>query len=56
MQEALPRIDRLEDPREALAALAITVARTHGRLARYLAQCNGDTLDAIAQSLQLPGG
>lgn len=35
-QEALPHIDRLEDLREALAVLALCLARTHGRLAWFL--------------------
>jgi hypothetical protein len=41
-QDAMPRIDRLEALREALAATALTVARTHGRLAWFLAQCTSD--------------
>lgn len=36
VQEALPQKDRLEHLREALAVLAITLARTHGRLAWFL--------------------
>ncbi|MFE5401831.1 hypothetical protein ACFQ9Z_10550 [Streptomyces sp. NPDC056580] len=35
-QEALPQIDRLEHLREALAVLAISLARTHGRMAWFL--------------------
>ncbi len=35
-QEALPDKDRLERLREALAVLAINLARTHGRLAWFL--------------------
>ncbi|MFF7946481.1 hypothetical protein [Streptomyces griseorubiginosus] len=35
-QEALPQIDRLERLRETLAVLAISLARTHGRLAWFL--------------------
>ncbi|MFI1660498.1 hypothetical protein ACH4ZU_37165 [Streptomyces sp. NPDC020472] len=34
-QEVLPDIERLAHLREALAALAITLARTHGPLARF---------------------
>ncbi|MFD8320398.1 hypothetical protein [Kitasatospora purpeofusca] len=37
-QERLPVIDRLEHLREALAVLAIALARIHGPLAWYLAQ------------------
>ncbi len=37
-QERLPAIDRLEHLREALAVLAIALARIHGPLAWYLAQ------------------
>ncbi|MEU9917776.1 hypothetical protein [Streptomyces sp. NPDC051001] len=36
VQETLPQIDRLEHLREALAVLAISLARTHGRLAWFL--------------------
>lgn len=36
IQEQLPQIDRLEHLREALAALALCLARTHGRLAWFL--------------------
>ncbi|MFF5426393.1 MULTISPECIES: hypothetical protein [unclassified Streptomyces] len=36
VQEALPAIDRLEHLREALAALAIALARVHGRTAWFL--------------------
>ncbi|MFB7503327.1 hypothetical protein [Streptomyces broussonetiae] len=36
VQEALPQIKRLEHLRECLAALAISLARTHGRLAWFL--------------------
>ncbi|SNX55700.1 hypothetical protein SAMN06272735_0126 [Streptomyces sp. TLI_55] len=36
VQEALPQIDRLERLRETLAVLAISLARTHGRLAWFL--------------------
>ena len=35
-QKALPQIDRLERLRETLAVLAISLARTHGRLAWFL--------------------
>ncbi|MGW4895705.1 hypothetical protein ACWEQL_26110 [Kitasatospora sp. NPDC004240] len=36
----LPRIERLAALREALAALALTVARTHGHLAWFLADAS----------------
>lgn len=36
VQEALPPIDRLEHLRETLAVLAISLARTHGRLSWFL--------------------
>ncbi|WP_030303636.1 hypothetical protein [Streptomyces katrae] len=36
VQEALPRMKRLEHLRETLAVLAISLARTHGRLAWFL--------------------
>ncbi|MFJ2825975.1 hypothetical protein ACIO7M_33480 [Streptomyces toxytricini] len=36
VQEALPRIGRLEHLREVLAVLAISLARTHGRMAWFL--------------------
>src|SRR3712207_4725087 len=36
VQEALPQIDRLERLRETLAVLALSLARTHGRLAWFL--------------------
>ncbi|MFG3226026.1 hypothetical protein ACGF07_14755 [Kitasatospora sp. NPDC048194] len=39
-QERLPVIERLEDLREALAVLAIGLARTHGRLAWFLARAS----------------
>ncbi|WP_329449260.1 hypothetical protein OG906_42525 (plasmid) [Streptomyces sp. NBC_01426] len=35
-QEALPQIERLEHLRESLAVLAISLARTHGRMAWFL--------------------
>ncbi|MFD0275594.1 hypothetical protein ACFVHB_17055 [Kitasatospora sp. NPDC127111] len=38
--EDLPVIDRLERLREALAVLAISIARTHGQLAWFLAQAS----------------
>ncbi|MFE2409915.1 hypothetical protein ACFXDE_16425 [Kitasatospora sp. NPDC059408] len=37
-QERLPVVDRLERLREALAALALGIARSHGRLAWFLAR------------------
>ncbi|MEU4039340.1 hypothetical protein [Streptomyces collinus] len=36
VREALPQIKRLEHLRETLAVLAISLARTHGRLAWFL--------------------
>ncbi|MEU5810715.1 hypothetical protein [Streptomyces sp. NPDC047718] len=39
-QEALPAIKRLEHLREALAVLAVTLARTHGPLAWFLAHAS----------------
>ncbi|MEW1912124.1 hypothetical protein AB0442_27400 [Kitasatospora sp. NPDC085895] len=42
VQEVLPRIERLAALREALAALAMAVARIHGHLAWFLAQCTSD--------------
>ncbi|WP_245984396.1 hypothetical protein [Streptomyces tateyamensis] len=36
VQEALPQIKRLEHLRESLAVLAVSLARTHGRLAWFL--------------------
>ncbi|MEU3466273.1 hypothetical protein ABZ721_40890 [Streptomyces sp. NPDC006733] len=36
VQEALPQITRLEHLREALAVLAVSLARTHGRLAWFM--------------------
>ncbi|WP_030762137.1 hypothetical protein [Streptomyces sp. NRRL F-2664] len=38
-QQALPDIQRLAHLREALAALAMALAGTHGRLAWFLAAC-----------------
>ncbi|MFD9690810.1 hypothetical protein ACFWXO_34195 [Kitasatospora sp. NPDC059088] len=39
-QERLPVIDRLEDVREALAVIAVGIARTHGQLAWFLARAS----------------
>ncbi|NXY98356.1 hypothetical protein HYE82_29085 [Streptomyces sp. BR123] len=39
-QDALPVIKRLEHLREALAVLAVTLARTHGPLAWFLARAS----------------
>ncbi|MFH9349533.1 hypothetical protein [Kitasatospora sp. NPDC017646] len=39
-QEPLPVIDRLEHLREALAVLALGIARTHGQLAWFLARAS----------------
>ncbi|MEU4360038.1 hypothetical protein [Streptomyces virginiae] len=36
IQEAMPQIERLEHLRESLAVLAISLARTHGRMAWFL--------------------
>ncbi|MGW7056295.1 hypothetical protein [Streptomyces sp. NPDC054887] len=36
VQEALPQIKRLEHLRETLAVLAISLARTHGRMAWFI--------------------
>ncbi|MEU8139977.1 hypothetical protein [Streptodolium elevatio] len=46
-QEALPLIDRLERLRETLAALAIALAKSHGRLAWFL----GAAVTALAPVL-----
>ncbi|MFE3499507.1 hypothetical protein [Kitasatospora sp. NPDC059160] len=39
-QERLPVIDRLEAVREALAVIAVGIARTHGQLAWFLARAS----------------
>jgi hypothetical protein len=48
VQEALPEIKRLEHLRETLAVLAISLARTHGRLAWFLS----GALNALEPVLQ----
>ncbi|GAA3387026.1 hypothetical protein [Streptomyces roseoviridis] len=53
--EDLPDIERLAHLREALAALAITLARTHGRLAWFLAACI-EALSPILHWRALPAG
>ncbi|WP_327075150.1 hypothetical protein OG196_40955 [Kitasatospora purpeofusca] len=52
-QERLPVIDRLEHLREALAVLAIALARIHGPLAWYLAQA-GTALSPVLRWRALP--
>ncbi|MEU2390356.1 hypothetical protein [Streptomyces sp. NPDC007369] len=52
-QEALPTIKRLEHLREALAVLAITLARTHGPLAWFLARAS-TTLSPVLAWRALP--
>lgn len=57
VQQAMPRIDRLEGLREALAALALTVARTHGHLAWFLAQCSSQLAPILHwRALDAPDG
>ncbi|MFH9355386.1 hypothetical protein [Kitasatospora sp. NPDC017646] len=55
--QALPRIERLAALREAIATLAMTIARTHGHLAWFLAQC-ASHLDPILhwRALDAPDG
>ncbi|MER7519092.1 hypothetical protein [Streptomyces sp. NPDC126499] len=53
--EDLADIQRLAHLREALAALAITLARTHGRLAWFLAACI-EALSPILHWRALPAG
>ncbi|MEU4588248.1 hypothetical protein AB0F92_40410 [Kitasatospora aureofaciens] len=63
IHQALPRIERLAALREAIAALAMTIARTHGHLAWFLAQCASHltpvlhwrALDAPKKSSHLDG-
>ncbi|MFJ7280192.1 hypothetical protein [Kitasatospora sp. NPDC098663] len=55
VQEALTEIDRLERLREALAALAICLARTHGRLAWFLSGAI-NALEPILRWRALPAG
>ncbi|MEU9077932.1 hypothetical protein ACFYUY_33560 [Kitasatospora sp. NPDC004745] len=57
VQEALPRIERLAALREALAALATTVARTHGHLAWFLADASSHLTPVLHwRALDAPGG
>ncbi|MFD8414595.1 MULTISPECIES: hypothetical protein [unclassified Streptomyces] len=52
-QQTLPAVKRLEHLREALAALAITLARTHGPLAWFLARASS-TLSPVLSWRVLP--
>ncbi|BFV60706.1 hypothetical protein KCMC57_up58100 [Kitasatospora sp. CMC57] len=52
-RQSLPDTLRLEDLREALAVLAITLARTHGHLAWFLGGAS-TALSAILQWRSLP--
>lgn len=55
--EALPRIERLAALREALAALALTVARTHGHLAWFLSDASSHLAPVLHwRALDAPGG
>ncbi|MFJ8628436.1 hypothetical protein ACIRD3_37135 [Kitasatospora sp. NPDC093550] len=55
--EALPRIERLAALREALAALALAVARTHGPLAWFLADASSRLAPVLHwRALDAPGG
>ncbi|MCG6494384.1 hypothetical protein [Kitasatospora sp. A2-31] len=57
VHEALPRIERLAALREALAALAMTVARTHGHLAWFLADASSHLAPVLHwRALDAPGG
>ncbi|MFJ6793850.1 hypothetical protein [Streptomyces sp. NPDC091268] len=53
VQEALPQIDRLGQLREALAVLAVSLARTHGRLAWFLSGAI-DALEPVLRWRALP--
>ncbi|MGY4983478.1 hypothetical protein ACWCYL_41220 [Streptomyces sp. 900105755] len=55
VQEALPQKDRLEHLRETLAVLAISLARTHGRLAWFLSGAI-NALEPILRWRALPAG
>ncbi|GAA4982671.1 hypothetical protein [Kitasatospora paranensis] len=56
-RDAMLRIERLESLREALAAMALTVARTHGQLAWFLAQCTSDLTPVLHwRALPAPQG
>jgi hypothetical protein len=52
-QEELPQIERLEHLREALAVLAISIARTHGRLAWFLSGA-ANALEPVLRWRALP--
>ncbi|MGW5847674.1 hypothetical protein ACWFQ8_06840 [Streptomyces sp. NPDC055254] len=54
-QEKLPQIDRLEHLRETLAVLAISLARTHGRLAWFLSGAI-HALEPVLRWRALPAG
>ncbi|MEU5664428.1 hypothetical protein [Streptomyces longwoodensis] len=53
VQEYLPQIKRLEHLREVLAVLAISLARTHGRLACFLSSAL-DALEPVLRWRALP--
>ncbi|MFF1798069.1 hypothetical protein ACFVXQ_28315, partial [Kitasatospora sp. NPDC058263] len=54
--QALSRIERLAALREALAALALTVARTHGHLAWFLADASSHLAPVLHwRALDAPG-
>jgi hypothetical protein len=53
VQRALPKIKRLEHLRESLAVLAISLARTHGRLAWFLSGALS-TLEPVLHWRALP--
>lgn len=55
VQEVLSDLERLAHLREVLAALAITLARTHGRLAWFLAACI-EALSPVLHWRALPSG
>ncbi|MFJ9777882.1 hypothetical protein ACIRVF_42695 [Kitasatospora sp. NPDC101157] len=55
--QALPTIERLAALREAIAALAMTIARTHGHLAWFLAQCTSHLTPVLHwRALDAPEG
>ncbi|RSS81478.1 hypothetical protein [Streptomyces sp. WAC06614] len=54
-QEMLPAIERLAQLREAVAVLAMALARTHGRLAWFLAACI-EALSPVLHWRALPAG
>ncbi|MFD3697977.1 hypothetical protein ACFWUZ_17785 [Streptomyces sp. NPDC058646] len=55
VQESLPQIDRLEHLRETLAVLAVSLARTHGRLAWFLSGAI-NALEPVLRWRALPAG